>query len=171
MAIRGFVVLLVFKLEESIMGLFSSSNKLGNNQSQLKRCLETQQDVGVYKWLPEYTWADIVGQTHYQPALKSLLKKYGNTPANVFVMQEVDNKLHPNAIAFYCDGHMIGHVESLASDWWHQLFDYVGDVNTRLVGTVTFSYWDKGKLVMPKPKIQVIRDIRKLVKQSQSPQQ
>ena len=62
-------------------------------------------------------------------------------------------------------------MEKMELDWWHKLFNFVGDENTKLVGMTTFTFWDNGGLVLAKPKIQVIRDIRKLVKQSQSPQQ
>lgn len=153
------------------MGLFGSGNKRVNTNDELQECISTQQDVGVYKWLPEYTWASITGASHYQPALKSLLKKYGTRAANVCLAREPENKFDSKAIAFYCDGQVIGHMEKMELDWWHKLFNFVGDENTKLVGMTTFTFWDNGGLVLAKPKIQVIRDIRKLVKQSQSPQQ
>ena len=74
------------------MGLFGSGNKRVNTNDELQECISTQQDVGVYKWLPEYTWASITGASHYQPALKSLLKKYGTRAANVCLAREPENK-------------------------------------------------------------------------------
>ena len=133
----------------------------GSVKNELQQCLQLQQDVGNYKWLPEYTYADITGASYYQPALTKFAKKYGTRSANVEMVRQPENKVDQKAIAYFCDGVEIGHVPTQALDCWHKLFNFVGDENTRLVGVVTFPFWDKEKIYLAKPKIQVLRKLPK----------
>ena len=133
----------------------------GNKMNDIEKCLKQEADVGVYKWLPEYTWAEIVGESFYQKELQSLFKKYKRSFAPCEVIREPNNPIDSRAIGFYCDGKKIGSIPKEALDWWHQLFEQVGDGKTRLVGSVSFHPWEEKNWVMAKPKIQVIRKIQK----------
>ncbi len=132
--------------------------------NDLEKCLKIEADVGDYKWLPEYTWAEIVGETFYQKELINLFKKYKRNYAPCEVVREPDNKMDSRAIAFFCDGKKFGHIPTGELDWWHRLFNQVGGEKTRLVGTVSFHPFEEKNLVMAKPKIQVIRKLAKEAK-------
>ena len=123
--------------------------------SKLEQCLKGQTDVPPYKWFPEVTYSEVTGAHFYQRELSALAKKYQSTPAMIEMAREPNNQHDPKAIAYYCEGKIVGHVPSDALDWWHNLFSFIEDENARLVGVATFQLWKTTNEFLLKPQIRV----------------
>lgn len=55
----------------------------------------------------------IVGESHYQKALKKVLRRYGRgeeKPLTAYIITEPDNPYDENACAVYIDGMKVGHL-------------------------------------------------------------
>jgi len=128
------------------MGIFSRKATVQQNvtPTDLEHCLRDHVDVGAYRWLPNSIPVKLAGPTFYQTELTTVASRYGLKSGRLApceLVREPTNPHDKNAIAAKVDGLVIGHVPRADGSYFHRLFDFVGDENTRLVGQCTFVGW------------------------------
>lgn len=78
--------------------------------------------------LPDGAHLSVVGESHYQPALRKTLRDArerddGEMAVDVFLVHERDNRYDPNAVAIYSRHGKLGHLARDAAAKYRPVFD------------------------------------------------
>lgn len=128
----------------------SSKSKRGVSKSQVGFAFTPPQAEPAFDWpsLGKYE-AEVVGESHYQPALKAIVGDHGdesaNMPVQALLVPEPDNPYDKQAIKVEINGMKVGHLSRESARTFHRRLaaKNVAKQTTRCGAMVTGGWVDK----------------------------